>query len=58
MSKKGWCAGFLKCDLCANIALYTYHIDTEKIECTNCYNIAFYELSNVEEWKNVNTKEK
>jgi hypothetical protein len=58
MSEKGWLAGFLKCDLCGGISIYTYHIDTKKIECTNCYNMAYYEPSSVEEWKNASIKEK
>ena len=53
-----WCAGFVKCDLCNFIWLAVYHEDSERLECKNCSNMAYHEPSSVEEWKNVNTKEK
>ena len=55
---KGWCAGFVKCDLCGFIALYVYHKDTERIQCIHCNNMVHYEISSVAEWISANTKGK
>jgi hypothetical protein len=40
---ENWLAGRVRCDLCSHEWVATYHIDSEKLECPNCSNMAHFE---------------
>lgn len=42
-NKKVWRSGKVKCDLCSYEWIGVYHKDSEKLECTNCENMVYFE---------------
>jgi hypothetical protein len=40
---KEWIVEEVKCDLCAHEWIAVHHIKSEKLECPNCENLAYFE---------------
>ena len=44
--EKGWTAQLVKCDLCSHqwMAVYPIKLQFDKLECSNCGNLAHYHI--------------